>query len=66
VAVTLSRNDAYWGTKGPFATAVFRAVPDAATRLPMSRPGPPTSRSRSIPTWPASSNPPAAGKRLMR
>jgi len=33
VAVTLTRNDAYWGTKGPFATAVFRAVPDAATRL---------------------------------
>ena len=33
VAVTLARNDAYWGTKGPFATAVFRAVPDAATRL---------------------------------
>jgi peptide/nickel transport system substrate-binding protein len=33
VAVTLSRNDAYWDRKGPFATAVFRAVPDAATRL---------------------------------
>ncbi|MFE0755435.1 ABC transporter substrate-binding protein [Inquilinus sp. NPDC058860] len=33
VAVTLTRNDAYWGQKGPFATAVFRAVPDAATRL---------------------------------
>jgi peptide/nickel transport system substrate-binding protein len=32
-AVTLARNDAYWGAKGPFATAVFRAVPDAATRL---------------------------------
>ncbi|WP_343711964.1 ABC transporter substrate-binding protein [Inquilinus sp.] len=33
VAVTLTRNDAYWGTKGPFQTAVFRAVPDAATRV---------------------------------
>jgi peptide/nickel transport system substrate-binding protein len=33
VAVTLKRNDAYWGRKGPFATALFRPVPDAATRL---------------------------------
>jgi peptide/nickel transport system substrate-binding protein len=33
VAVTLKRNDAYWGRKGPFATAVFRAVPDPATRV---------------------------------
>jgi peptide/nickel transport system substrate-binding protein len=33
IQVTLVRNDAYWGTKGPFPTAVFRAVPDAATRL---------------------------------
>ncbi|WP_026872906.1 ABC transporter substrate-binding protein [Inquilinus limosus] len=33
VAVTLTRNDAYWGPKGPFQTAVFRAVPDAATRV---------------------------------
>jgi peptide/nickel transport system substrate-binding protein len=33
VAVTLARNDSYWGTKGPFAQAVFRAVPDASTRL---------------------------------
>jgi peptide/nickel transport system substrate-binding protein len=33
VAVTLVRNDAYWGRKGPFPTAVFRAVPNAATRL---------------------------------
>lgn len=32
-AVALARNDAYWGTKGPFATAEFRAVPDAATRV---------------------------------
>jgi peptide/nickel transport system substrate-binding protein len=33
VAVTLDRNDAYWGTKAPFPQAVFRAVPDASTRL---------------------------------
>jgi len=33
VAVTLARNDAYWGRKGPFPQAVFRAVPNAATRL---------------------------------
>ena len=33
VQVTLVRNDKYWGTKGPFQTAVFRAVPDAATRV---------------------------------
>ena len=33
VAVTLTRNDKYWGTKGPFPTVVFRAVPDAATRV---------------------------------
>lgn len=33
VAVTLSRNDAYWGTKGPFPSVIFRAVPDSATRL---------------------------------
>jgi peptide/nickel transport system substrate-binding protein len=33
VEVTLKRNDAYWGDKGAFPTAVFRAVPDAATRL---------------------------------
>ena len=33
VAVTLIRNDKYWGAKGPFPTAVFRAVPDAATRV---------------------------------
>ena len=33
VGVTLKRNDAYWGRKGPFATAIFRPVPDAATRL---------------------------------
>jgi len=33
IAVTLTRNDAYWGAKGPFQTALFRAVPDGATRL---------------------------------
>jgi peptide/nickel transport system substrate-binding protein len=33
VAVTLKRNDAYWGRKGPFATALFRPVPDPATRV---------------------------------
>lgn len=33
VAVTLARNEDYWGRKGPFPTAVFRAVPNAATRL---------------------------------
>ncbi|MBB3610563.1 ABC transporter substrate-binding protein [Rhizobium sp. BK602] len=33
VSVRLARNDNYWGTKGPFATAVFRTVPDASTRL---------------------------------
>jgi peptide/nickel transport system substrate-binding protein len=33
VEVTLKRNDGYWGGKAAFPTAVFRAVPDAATRL---------------------------------
>lgn len=33
VEVTLSRNDDYWGEKGVFETAVFRGVPDAATRV---------------------------------
>jgi peptide/nickel transport system substrate-binding protein len=33
VQVTLMRNDKYWGPKGSFASAVFRAVPDAATRV---------------------------------
>jgi peptide/nickel transport system substrate-binding protein len=33
VGVTLVRNDAYWGAKGGFAKALFRPVPDAATRL---------------------------------
>jgi peptide/nickel transport system substrate-binding protein len=31
--VGLTRNADYWGTKGPFEKAEFRAVPDAATRL---------------------------------
>jgi len=33
VEVVLKRNDAYWGPKGPFETAVFHGVPDAATRV---------------------------------
>jgi peptide/nickel transport system substrate-binding protein len=33
VAVNLTRNETYWGAKGPFAQVVFRAVPDSATRL---------------------------------
>ena len=33
VQVTLARNDKYWGTKGPFPSVAFRAVPDAATRV---------------------------------
>ncbi|MHA6687566.1 ABC transporter substrate-binding protein [Mesorhizobium sp. A556] len=33
VSVSLVRNDAYWGDKGTFASAEFRAVPDAATRV---------------------------------
>lgn len=33
VSVALARNDNYWGQKGVFKTALFRAVPDAATRL---------------------------------
>lgn len=33
VQVVLTRNDSYWGTKGPFASVGFRAVPDAATRV---------------------------------
>ncbi|CAN7670820.1 ABC transporter substrate-binding protein [Bosea sp. LjRoot237] len=33
VAVALVRNDVYWGTKAPFPTVIFRAVPDGATRL---------------------------------
>lgn len=33
VEVVLARNDDYWGQKGDFAKASFRAVPDAATRV---------------------------------
>jgi peptide/nickel transport system substrate-binding protein len=33
VDVVLVRNDAYWGNKGYFQRADFRAVPDAATRV---------------------------------
>lgn len=33
VSVTLDQNKDYWGTAGPFEKAIFRAVPDAATRL---------------------------------
>lgn len=33
VQVTLSANGGYWGKKAPFPAAVFRAVPDAATRV---------------------------------
>ncbi|MET0746751.1 MAG: ABC transporter substrate-binding protein [Rhizobium sp.] len=33
VAVSLVRNDSYWGKKGYFAKAEFRAVPDASTRV---------------------------------
>jgi peptide/nickel transport system substrate-binding protein len=33
ISVRLDRNDAYWGDKGEFPSAEFRAVPDAATRV---------------------------------
>ncbi|GGH18399.1 ABC transporter substrate-binding protein [Alsobacter metallidurans] len=33
VAVTLKRNDKYWGKKAPFPEVAFRAVPDASTRV---------------------------------
>lgn len=33
VEVRLARNDDYWGRKGEFLAATFRAVPDAATQL---------------------------------
>ncbi|WP_298919028.1 ABC transporter substrate-binding protein [uncultured Roseobacter sp.] len=33
ISVTLARNGAYWGDSGVFERAIFRAVPDAATRL---------------------------------
>ncbi|RAI02038.1 peptide ABC transporter [Acuticoccus sediminis] len=33
VSVTLAKNDDYWGEPGVFQTALFRAVPDGATRV---------------------------------
>jgi peptide/nickel transport system substrate-binding protein len=39
VKTTLSRNDAYWGAKGPFPTVEFHAVPDGATRVADLRSG---------------------------
>ncbi|OWU74833.1 ABC transporter substrate-binding protein [Marinibacterium profundimaris] len=33
VSVTLTKNEDYWGDMGPFNNAIFRAVPDAATRI---------------------------------
>ncbi|WP_299820671.1 ABC transporter substrate-binding protein [uncultured Roseibium sp.] len=39
VQVTLSKNDNYWGDKGPFETVVFKAVPDASTRVANLRAG---------------------------
>ncbi len=33
VDVVLARNDGYWGKKGVFARADFRAVPDSSTRV---------------------------------
>ncbi|NCC26133.1 MAG: ABC transporter substrate-binding protein [Deltaproteobacteria bacterium] len=37
--VTLTRNDRYWGDKAHVDTVVFRAVPDAVTRLAMLKAG---------------------------
>jgi peptide/nickel transport system substrate-binding protein len=37
--VRLVRNDQYWGNSGVFGSAVFRAVPDAATRVANLRAG---------------------------
>ncbi|GAB4183407.1 MAG: glutathione ABC transporter substrate-binding protein [Thalassobaculales bacterium] len=39
VKTTLARNDAYWGTKGPFPTVEFHAIPDPATRVANLRSG---------------------------
>lgn len=39
VQVTLDRNEDYWGDAGTFEEAVFRAVPDAATRIANLRSG---------------------------
>lgn len=33
ISVRLDRNDEYWGEKGVFPSAEFRAVPDASTRI---------------------------------
>lgn len=33
VSVTLDKNAGYWGEQSPFDTVLFRAVPDASTRL---------------------------------
>jgi len=33
VSVTLGKSEGYWGDEGEFDTAIFRAVPDAATRI---------------------------------
>jgi len=39
VEVDLTRNDDYWGTKGPFEAASFKAVADASTRVANLRAG---------------------------
>ncbi|MBM3601278.1 MAG: peptide ABC transporter [Alphaproteobacteria bacterium] len=39
VKTTLTRNDAYWGAKGPFPTVEFQPVPDVATRVANLRTG---------------------------
>ena len=39
VGITLQRNEAYWGVKGPFAKAEFRFVPDPGTRVADLRTG---------------------------
>ena len=39
VQSTLDANDAYWGGKPPFHTVIFRAVPDANTRIADARSG---------------------------
>lgn len=39
VSVTLERNDEYWGAKGAFPMAIFRAVPDSSTRIADLRSG---------------------------
>lgn len=33
VSVTLTKNENYWGDMGVFGAAIYRAVPDAATRI---------------------------------